>query len=390
MKPLNDALHQEDNIYAVIKGSSVNHGGRTHGYTVPNPVAQGELIEQALEKSGVDAASISYMEAHGTGTDLGDPIEIRGLMKAFEKYGKGKHYCAIGSVKSNIGHLESAAGIAALTKVLLQIKHKQLVPSLHSDKLNPKIDFANSVFKIQRELSEWKRPVLHQEETQKEYPLRAGISSFGAGGSNAHVIVEEYQSGDSFVPAQNMDIGKPYYLIGLSAKHTKALNKKIEQLSQWLEYGTIDNEHQDGYSLQAISYTLNIGRDHFTKRCCMVVSSVDELKQILQKIKQGTKADNYLYSDDDEVKQSEQAIYNKVFEGLLKDLHDFDYSQAKQYRDNLFALAGLYVKGYNIDWQLLHQDESCKRISLPTYPFEKNAIGYQRLINFLIFIVMIK
>ncbi|PCK07256.1 MAG: hypothetical protein COA42_15300 [Alteromonadaceae bacterium] len=136
LKPMAQAIKDGDNIYAVIKGSSVNHGGKTHGYTVPNPNAQAKLIQKVQKKSNIDPRTISYIEAHGTGTPLGDPIEITGLNKAFEASKNDKQFCAIGSVKSNIGHLEAAAGIAAITKVILQMKYKQLVPSIHSDTLN--------------------------------------------------------------------------------------------------------------------------------------------------------------------------------------------------------------------------------------------------------------
>ena len=185
LKPLSKALADGDPIYALIKGSSVNHGGKTNGYTVPNPKAQAKLIDRALEHAGTDPATISYVEAHGTGTSLGDPIEITGLSRSFRSAGLAKQSCPIGSVKSNIGHLEAAAGIAALTKVLLQMRHGELVPSIHSERLNPNINFADSPFKVQKELAPWEVP-------HPEIPLRAGISSFGAGGSNGHLIVEAW------------------------------------------------------------------------------------------------------------------------------------------------------------------------------------------------------
>ncbi len=182
LKPLWQAEADGDQIYGVIKGSAMNAGGKTSGYTVPNPNAQGDLIAKAVAASGIEAHTISYVEAHGTGTALGDPIEIRGLSQAFADGLPDNHTCVIGSVKSNIGHLESAAGIAGLTKVLLQMKYQQLVPSLHSDTLNPHIDFEATPFQVQRELAEWKRPVIEVDGMQREYPRRAGLSSFGAGG----------------------------------------------------------------------------------------------------------------------------------------------------------------------------------------------------------------
>lgn len=193
LKPLSMAEADGDTIYGVIKGSSVNHGGKTNGYTVPNPVAQTRVIATTLQKSGVAPESISYVEAHGTGTALGDPIEIRGLSQAFGGEQSEGRNCPIGSVKSNIGHLESAAGIAGLTKVLLQMKHQQLVPSIHSETLNPHIDFDATPFVVQRELSDWEQPVIEVDGVRQRIPRRAGLSSFGAGGANAHLVVEEYE-----------------------------------------------------------------------------------------------------------------------------------------------------------------------------------------------------
>ncbi|MBH8605980.1 polyketide synthase, partial [Thermoactinomyces sp. CICC 10522] len=169
-----------------------NHGGKTHGYTVPNPNAQADVIKQAFRQAGIDPRTLQYIEAHGTGTALGDPIEIAGLTKAFQEYTGDRQFCAIGSVKSNIGHAESAAGIAGLSKILLQMKYGQLVPSLHSRVLNRHIDFASTPFVVQQELAEWKRPVVMRQGVPREAPRRAGISSFGAGGANAHIVIEEY------------------------------------------------------------------------------------------------------------------------------------------------------------------------------------------------------
>ena len=188
LKPLAAAEADGDHIYAVIKGSAINHGGKTNGYTVPNPSAQADVIAAALAQARIEPRTISYIEAHGTGTSLGDPIEIAGLTRAFAAHTQDTGFCAIGSAKSNIGHLESAAGIAALTKVLLQLKAGKLAPSLHADVLNPNIDFEATPFIVQRTLSEWEAPVIDGVT----YPRRAGISSFGAGGSNAHLVVEEY------------------------------------------------------------------------------------------------------------------------------------------------------------------------------------------------------
>ena len=184
LKPLDTALADGDPVHAVILGSAINHGGKTNGYTVPSPLAQAEVVAQALRDAGSDPGSIDYLEAHGTGTALGDPVEIAGLSRAFAAAGLAQGSVAIGSVKSNIGHLEAAAGIAGLTKVLLQFRHDMMVPSLHADQLNPNVDWARSPFRLQRTAAPW--------PARADRPRRAGISSFGAGGANAHVIVESH------------------------------------------------------------------------------------------------------------------------------------------------------------------------------------------------------
>ncbi|MDW6057211.1 beta-ketoacyl synthase N-terminal-like domain-containing protein [Streptomyces sp. FXJ1.4098] len=199
LKPLSAAEADGDRIYAVLKGSAINAGGRTSGYTVPNPTAQAEVIRAAMRRGQVDPRTVTYVEAHGTGTPLGDPIEIAGLREAFRDEsgavsGAGGGGCAIGSLKSNIGHLESAAGIAALAKVLMQLKHGVLPPSLHSAELNPDIDLSKTPFRVQQEAEPWTRPVLRDRDGREvEFPRRAGISSFGGGGANAHLVVEEYR-----------------------------------------------------------------------------------------------------------------------------------------------------------------------------------------------------
>ncbi|MGO4775123.1 type I polyketide synthase, partial [Lysobacter sp. 2RAB21] len=197
LKRLSDAERDGDAIHAVIRGSALNHGGKTNGYTVPNPQAQAAVIADALKDAGVDARHVSYIEAHGTGTKLGDPIEIAALGKAFREYTQDTGFCLIGSAKSNIGHCESAAGIAGLTKVILQMRHRQIVPSLHSQRLNPNIDFETTPFEVNQRLRDWDAPVIDG----RPLPRIAGLSSFGAGGSNAHFVIEEYAGGESIAHA---------------------------------------------------------------------------------------------------------------------------------------------------------------------------------------------
>lgn len=240
LKPLAKAMEDGDNIYGVIRGTSINHGGKTNGYTVPNPNAQSNIIAEALRKSGVHPRHISYMEAHGTGTALGDPIEISGLTKAFRTRTADNQYCAIGSVKSNVGHLESAAGVVSIIKVLLQMKHRQLVPSLHSEVLNPNINFAETPFYVQRRLEEWKPAIIEEGGVSRECPRYAAVSSFGAGGTNVHVILEEYMGKpESVLSAPNSDCSCGPYIFILSAKNKDRLNAYAKHVLDYIDLHTV-------------------------------------------------------------------------------------------------------------------------------------------------------
>ena len=183
LKRLEDALADGDCIHAVIKGSAINNDGALKvGYTAPSLVRQAQVIAQALAVADIEAETVSYVECHGSGTALGDPVEVKALTKAFRSSTQKKQFCGIGSVKTNVGHLDAAAGVASFIKTVLALKHKLIPPSLHFEQPNPEIDFDNSPFYVNTRLSEWKT---------NGTPRRAGVSSFGLGGTNAHIILEE-------------------------------------------------------------------------------------------------------------------------------------------------------------------------------------------------------
>ena len=194
LKPLAKALADGDPIHAVIRGSAVNHGGHASSLMSPDPNAQADLISKAWEQAGISPKTIGYIETHGTGTELGDPIEINGLKKAFKKALKGEQidfsnkYCALGTVKTNVGHLEAAAGITGLIKTVLSMEHQKIPPLIHLEELNPQIKLEDSPFYIVQELQTWE-PFF--DENKQKLPLRAGVSSFGFSGSNAHLILEQ-------------------------------------------------------------------------------------------------------------------------------------------------------------------------------------------------------
>ena len=236
LKPLWMALRDGDHIYGIIRGSAENHGGKANSLTAPNPVAQEELLEESYSRAGVEPGSVSYIECHGTGTSLGDPVEVNGLKKAFEdmyrnrgKEFSGDSYCGLGTVKSNIGHLESAAGIAGVLKVLLSMQHGKLPEVVHFKELNPYIEIADSPFYIVNKTLEWKRM---RDDSGRELPRTAGVSSFGFGGANAHVVIEEYI--EPWQKAQ--DIGPKHDgIVILSARNRDRLKVYVRYLADYLE-----------------------------------------------------------------------------------------------------------------------------------------------------------
>ncbi|HET6976585.1 MAG TPA: MupA/Atu3671 family FMN-dependent luciferase-like monooxygenase [Pyrinomonadaceae bacterium] len=238
LKRFGEALNDGDNIRAIIKGSAVNNDGAAKvGFTAPSIGGQVQVINEALQVSGVDPETISYIEAHGTGTTLGDPVEVAALTKAIGSKTSKRGFCAIGSVKTNVGHLDAAAGATGLLKTVLMLQHKKLPPSLHFKRPNPKIDFENSPFYVQSQFEEW----------TGETPRRAGISSFGIGGTNAHVIVEEAPQPEPALDSRN------HKLLLLSARTETALEQVTDNIARYLD----ENADAD---LTNVAYTLQVGR----------------------------------------------------------------------------------------------------------------------------------
>jgi acyl transferase domain-containing protein len=259
LKRLEDAIADRDCIYAVIKGSAINNDGALKvGYTAPSEEGQTRAIRTAQMIAEVEPETISYMETHGTGTTLGDPIEIAAMTQAFRESTNQKQFCAIGSVKTNIGHLDAAAGIAGLIKTILALHHQQIPPSLNFETPNPQINFAESPFYVNTQLREWKT---------NGNPRRAGVSSFGFGGTNAHIILEE-------APVLPKQTTQGYQLLTLSAKTATALTQATRNLRDRLCQAPDLN-------LADVAYTLQIGRRSFDYRRMIVAQSVEEAIQAL-------------------------------------------------------------------------------------------------------------
>lgn len=327
LKPLERAVADEDPIHGVIRGTWTGAEGRTNGFTVPSPEAQSAVVASALERAGVPAATIGYVEAHGTGTPLGDPIEIRGLNRALGPLDSGAR--AVGSVKPNIGHLEAAAGAAGLAKVMLQFRHRQLATSLYADPANPLIDFAGGSFYVPDRLVEWPR-------VAPDIPRRAGISSFGLGGVNAHIVVEEFAE-PPVEPRRHSTAGARLFL--LSARTPQALREYAARLGKWLA--------AERRELRDVAETLRTGREEFAERAAFVARSHRELAHALELVAGGGSADAAGVYTGTAGAGVEQATGNEP----------------------LAELARRWCRGADLSRYEPPPEERGRRVPLPTYPF---------------------
>lgn len=279
LKRLSDARKSGDSILALIRGTGVNHDGITSGLTVPNGLAQQAVIRQALKDADLEPNQIDYIEAHGTGTALGDPIEVQALVNVFGSDRNTDRPLAIGSVKSNIGHLEAAAGIAGLIKVVLSIQNGQFPSLLHLNSLNPRLDWSRLPVIVPNELSLWLG--------DKGQPRRAGVSSFGFSGTNAHIILEEAPS--KSIPANIAGKERPLHLLALSAKSLPILRQLATRFAHHLE---LNSE----LSLPDLCFSANAGRDHFEHRLAVIADSPNILRKKLSSFADNWPTPNCFYS----------------------------------------------------------------------------------------------
>ncbi|WP_258382834.1 beta-ketoacyl synthase N-terminal-like domain-containing protein [Streptomyces sp. NTH33] len=353
LKPLARAVEEGDHIHAVIKGTAVNHGGRTTGYTVPSPVAQSRVIGEALAASGIDPRSVGYIEAHGTGTALGDPIEIAGLARAFQEAGCLPKHCAIGSVKSNIGHAESAAGIAGVTKVLLQMRHGQLVPSLHARTLNPHIDFDGTPLRVQQNLEPWRPPTVEDEGVVRTLPRVAGVSSFGAGGANAHIVLAEYET--PAASPRRETAPRPALLV-LSAMSEGQLVEQARRLRDRLAELTEKD-------LPGVARTLQTGRMALQERLAFAVGSMAEARALLAEFADGPERPGGWVRGTvlTDVAPDEVALADALDDWFRNGAGD--------------RLLRLWAAGTAVPWETVYGADGAasapRRVPLPGYPFSR-------------------
>ncbi len=329
LKRLADAEADGDTVLAVIRGHALNNDGSEKvGFAAPGLNAQAAVIAMAQATAGVEPSSISYVEAHGTATPLGDPIEIAALTKAFREGGaEGKEFCAIGTAKTNVGHLDVAAGVTGLIKTVLQLQHEHIPPLLHFDSPNPRIDFSNSPFYALNQSRPWPR---------SSAPRRAGVSSFGVGGTNAHVVVEEAPE------AETIASPRPSQLLLLSARSAAALRQMADRLADHLE------SHPD-IDLADVSYTLAVGRRAFGFRRAVVAANAAEAARILREPEKSFVS----------VPENPDRVAADLIAAL-------DSSAAPE-----SLLGDLWVSGASPDWAVYFSAEKRRRIPLPTYPFER-------------------
>lgn len=261
LKRIEEALSDGDHIDAVVRGSATNNDGALKvSYTAPSVSGQATVIAEALAAAEVEPDTVSYVETHGTGTALGDPTEIAALTKAFRTGTDRNGFCALGSVKSNVGHLDAAAGVAGLIKTILALKHRRIPPSLHFERPNPEIDFENTPFYVNAQLSDWERG---------ETPLRAGVSSFGVGGTNAHVVLEEPPR------LEASGVSRSHQLLVLSTKTAAVIDKATRQLSEFL----LKNPE---LNLADAAFTLQTGRRAFNYRRTIVCQDASDAGAVIE------------------------------------------------------------------------------------------------------------
>lgn len=354
LKDAKRAIQDGDHIYALIKGSAVNQDGQSIGITAPNSKAQEELIVRAWKDADVHPETISLIEAHGTATRLGDPVEIDGITRAFDRYTRKKQFCAIGSIKTNMGHLDHAAGIAGLLKCILALKHETLPPTIHFQSPNPAVHFHDSPVYVNDAVRSWE---------SGEHPRRCGINSFGLSGTNCHMILEQYQE-----PAAAERAGKRsadrWNMMTLSAKNSDVLRRLVSEYHQFINQSeTID--------LDNLCYTANTGRDHHVHKAAIVFRDRMDLLEKLQSLKQAgieKSTMEHVYMQ----QGLEQASNIQVSRPDVQEIVQEIRAAVDQQRVSLFQqLAQLYVQGEVIPWQSLYADGCYQLISLPAYPFQE-------------------
>ncbi len=333
-----------DYIHGIIKGSAVNSDGSSNGLTAPNPEAQAHVLIKAWENAQINPENLNFIEAHGTGTKLGDPIEISGLSYAFANFTSKKQFCALGAVKTNIGHLEATSGLAGLIKAILCLKHRQLPPNIHFHKPNPFIDFNNSPVFVNNTLKKWEADAGQ---------LLGAVSSFGISGTNCHMVVEEYQKPRQIQDPQDAPAALEAKVLLLSAKNEEALMQLVSKYLDYLRSNPL-------FSLQDICYSSLVARDHYDCRLAFLVTSKEELAERITALLQSYKKGESLPL------MPKQVYYSNVRKNPT-------WMPAAEYTNSLFSnemdLLHAYFNAQAIAPQAFYPAAQARKVPLPTYAF---------------------
>jgi acyl transferase domain-containing protein len=359
LKPLARALQDGDEILAVIKATAVNHSGRSMGYSVPDPDAEAQVMRAALARAGVDPRTITYVEAAANGSLLGDAIEFAALRKVFPREQTNGRRCAIGSVKGNTGHAEAASMMGQIAKVILQMQHRQLLPSINIKVPNPNIDFEDSAFHLQREMQEWTAiaPLPGASGT----PRRALINAFGAGGSNVCMVLEESAASDR-IRATAQSVRSERELVVLSGREPAALDAIAGRMLEFLA------AHPE-VNLGDLAHTLQCCKEAMQARLAFAVSSRAELTSQLERYLAARKSGGKLLDVPGMFAADLAELPAHIRQLASGRVGDSIMSLLLEERD-LEKLALLWVQGWQIPWASLHRGDA-RRVKLPTYPFAR-------------------
>jgi polyketide synthase PksN len=364
LKPLASAVAGRDRILGVIKATAVNHSGRSNGYTVPNPTAQAQVIEECLHRAGVDPSTVSYVEATSNGSMFGDPMELVALNKVFSKRTSERGFCSVGTVKSNIGHAEAASALTQLAKVVLQFEHRQLPPSIKTEPLHPLTTWTGTAFALVHELQDWKQPTVSIDGRQQTFPRRAILNSFGAGGTNASLLLEEFIAPAEVAKPAAIVPGRKAEIIVLSARTPDRVPVMLRRLYEHM------HRHPQ-LTLPDIAYTLQLGREAMSVRVAIVASSREELMSVLERslqfnpeVDRAIPADLPLFFGDGKETVAVRGLIDgnagkALIEVLVKE-------------NDASRLALLWTQGAVIPWRLMHAAGSARAVHLPTYPFKQD------------------
>lgn len=341
LKPLSAAIRDNDNIYCVIKGSGVGYDGKSNGITAPNGNAQTKLEKEVYDKFNIDPNNISFVEAHGTGTMLGDPIEVAALANAFSSYTNKKQYCAIGSVKTNIGHALAASGIVGIIKTSMCLFHETIVPSLNFESVNTEINLSDSPFYVPTKVFDWTKTTSVKKQ--------AAVSAFGFSGTNAHVVLEEFRQDKE---KAFIDRGRRYFIVPISAKSHLSLEKYLKSFEVWLEM------YKGSLTLSDLAYTYSCRKTHFTVRTAFCVSSIEELLFAVKNFNKGIE-NGFVQS------VGAEPISNTNFSGLFSSEVEIDFYD----RSLLSQIAEFYVAGNDVLWKKFFIKGVFYKIPVPPYAF---------------------